>query len=61
MGLEGNLIDDDFDDGRPSVMDQITKVEEILKKLNLLKRERGQVLKDLKEKVFHKYISIELG
>ena len=32
-------------------MDQIAKVEEILKKLNLIKRERAQVLKDLKEKV----------
>ena len=51
MRAEANLIDDDFDDGRPSVMDQISKVEDILKKLNLLKRERGQVLKDLKEKV----------
>lgn len=50
-GGEGNLLDDDFDDGRPSVMDQIAKVEEILKKLNLLKRERTQVLKDLKDKV----------
>lgn len=47
----GNLLDDDFDDGQPTVKDQITKVEEILKKLNLLRRERTQVLKDLKEKV----------
>lgn len=47
---EINLLDDDFSDGNPSVMDQITKVEEILKKLNLIKRERVQVLKDLKEK-----------
>ncbi|KAE8450562.1 bck1-like resistance to osmotic shock [Mollisiaceae sp. DMI_Dod_QoI] len=47
----GNLIDDDFGDGTPSVMDQVAKVEDILKKLNLLKRERAQVLKDLKEKV----------
>ncbi|KAI9746177.1 MAG: bck1-like resistance to osmotic shock [Claussenomyces sp. TS43310] len=49
--LEGNLLDDDFSDGSPSVMDQILKVEDILKKLNLIKRERAQVLKDLKEKV----------
>jgi len=48
---ETNLLDTDFDDGGPSVMDQISKVEDILKKLNLIKRERNQVLKDLKEKV----------
>lgn len=48
---QGNLLDDDFGDGSPSVMDQITKVEDILKKLNLIKRERAQVLKDLKDKV----------
>lgn len=47
----GNLIDDDFGDGGLSVMDQVAKVEEILKKLNLIKRDRAQVLKDLKEKV----------
>lgn len=47
---EANLLDADFDDG-PSVMEQINKVEDILKKLNLIKRERNQVLKDLKEKV----------
>jgi programmed cell death 6-interacting protein len=33
-------------------MDQVARVEEILKKLNLIKRERAQVLKDLKEKVY---------
>lgn len=48
---EPNLLDADFDDGGPSVVDQIAKVEDILKKLNLIKRERIQVLKDLKEKV----------
>lgn len=48
---EANLLDADFEDGSPSVMDQINKVEDILKKLNLLKRERNQTLKDLKEKV----------
>lgn len=48
---EPNLLDADFDDGGPSVVEQIAKVEDILKKLNLIKRERIQVLKDLKEKV----------
>ncbi|KAL2153350.1 hypothetical protein VTH82DRAFT_4505 [Thermothelomyces myriococcoides] len=47
---ETNLLDADFDDGGPSVVDQIAKVEDILKKLNLIKKERIQVLKDLKEK-----------
>ncbi|RFU28274.1 hypothetical protein B7463_g8057, partial [Scytalidium lignicola] len=50
MNGEGNLLDDDFEDGSPSVTDQIAKVEDILKKLNLIKRERAQVLKDLKDK-----------
>jgi len=48
---QGNLLDDDFEDQGVSVMDQVAKVEDILKKLNLIKRERAQVLKDLKEKV----------
>jgi hypothetical protein len=48
---QGTLLDDDFEDNGLSVMDQVNKVEEILKKLNLIKRERAQVLKDLKEKV----------
>jgi hypothetical protein len=48
---EGSLLDDDFDNEQPSVAEQIAKVEEILKKLNLIKKERAQVLKDLKEKV----------
>lgn len=47
---EGSLLDD-VDEGNLSVADQIAKVESILKKLNLLKRERSQVLKDLKDKV----------
>ncbi|KAG6021755.1 bck1-like resistance to osmotic shock [Claviceps citrina] len=46
-----SLLDTDFGERGPSVMDQVNKVEEILKKLNLVKRERNQVLKDLKEKV----------
>jgi hypothetical protein len=50
--VEGNLLDDDFeDDSRQTVSGQIEKVEELLKKLQLVKRERQQVLKDLKEKV----------
>lgn len=48
---ETNLLDADFGEGGPSVVDQINKVEEILKKLQLIKRERNQILKDLKEKV----------
>ena len=48
---EGSLLDvDDGADGI-SVMDQIAKVEGLLKKLNLIKRERMQVLKDLKDMV----------
>lgn len=54
-GGEPNLLDEDFEDGSLSVMDQINRVEEILKKLNLIKRERNQVLKDLKEKVSNIY------
>jgi len=45
-----DLLGGDFDDG-PSVKDQVAKVEDILKRLNLLKRERAQILKDLKERV----------
>ncbi|KJR84540.1 vacuolar protein-sorting protein BRO1 [Sporothrix schenckii 1099-18] len=48
---EGNLLDTDFEDSHPSVPDQINTVDEILSKLNLVKRERNQVLKDLKDKV----------
>lgn len=59
-GGEGNLLDDDFEDGGTSVMDQVAKVEEILKKLNLIKRERAQVLKDLKEKV-SLHVDIEIS
>ncbi|KAK1755951.1 vacuolar protein-sorting protein bro-1 [Echria macrotheca] len=54
---EPNLLDADFDDGGPSVVDQIAKVEEILKRLNLIKKERVQVLKDLKEKAHEDDIS----
>jgi hypothetical protein len=45
-----NLIDDDFEGG-PSVAEQIAHVEDLLRKLNLIKKERAQVLKDLKDKV----------
>lgn len=44
------LLDDDFDSG-PSVAEQISNIEELLKKLRLIKKEREQVLKDLKDKV----------
>lgn len=47
---EGNLLDDDFIDG-PTVPEQIASVEDFLRKLNLIKRERTQVLRELKEKV----------
>lgn len=48
---EESLLDDDYDESGVSITDQIAKVEELLKKLNLIKRDRTQVLKDLKEKV----------
>ena len=48
--MEGNLIDDDIDEG-PTVPDQISAVEDLLRKLNLVKKERTQILKDLKDKV----------
>ncbi|KAL4742345.1 BRO1-like domain-containing protein [Aspergillus similis] len=54
---EGSLLDDVYDDSVPSVAEQIARVESILKKLNLVKRERTQVLKDLKEKVRNDDIS----
>ena len=49
---EGNLLDDDFaDQSAESVQQIIDRVEEMLRKLQLVKRDRTQVLKDLKEKV----------
>ncbi|CDM37299.1 hypothetical protein DTO013E5_7574 [Penicillium roqueforti] len=45
---EGTLLDDVYDEGRASVAEQIAKVEVILKKLNLVDRERSQLLTDLK-------------
>ena len=53
MALEGSLLDDVDDDGKRSVSEQIAAVEELVRKLNLVKRERQQVLRDLKEKVCH--------
>ena len=50
-GGEGNLLDEDYGEGGTSVMDQIARIEDLLKKLNLIKRDRMEVLKDLKEKV----------
>jgi hypothetical protein len=47
---EGSLLDDDFDGG-PSVADQIANVEDLMKRLKLVKKEREQVLKDLRDKV----------
>jgi hypothetical protein len=48
---ECSLLDDDYGEKVMTVADQIAKVEDLLQKLNLIKRERLQVLKDLKEKV----------
>lgn len=42
------LLEVDDGEGGPSVMQQIERVEDLLKKLSLIKRERAQVLKDLK-------------
>ena len=50
-GDETTLLDEDYGEGGFSIADQIAKVEDLLRKLNLVKRERLQVLKDLKEKV----------
>ena len=48
---EETLLDEDHGEGGVTVMEQIAKVEDLLKKLNLIKRDRAQVLKDLKDKV----------
>ncbi|KAK5939484.1 bck1-like resistance to osmotic shock [Knufia obscura] len=56
-GSQANLLDEDYEEGGPSVAEQIARVEELLRKLSLVKRERGQVLKDLKEKVHNDDIS----
>ncbi|ROT40511.1 BRO1-like domain-containing protein [Sodiomyces alkalinus F11] len=57
MSNEPNLLDADFEEVGPSVLDQIRHVEDIMKKLHLVKRERNQTLKDLKEKVHNDDIS----
>ncbi|EEP77562.1 vacuolar protein-sorting protein bro-1 [Uncinocarpus reesii 1704] len=54
---EGNLLDDDYDEGAMPISDQIARVEELLRKLNLVKRDRMQTLKDLKDKVHNDDIS----
>lgn len=54
---EANLLDADFEDGTKSVKEQITQVEDLLRKLNLIKRERASVLKDLKDTVRNDDIS----
>ncbi|KAH0207839.1 BRO1-domain-containing protein, partial [Aureobasidium melanogenum] len=54
---EGSLIDDIDDEDKASVSEQIAAVEDLLKKLTLIKREREKVLKDLKEKVHNDDIS----
>ncbi|KAI5801018.1 BRO1-like domain-containing protein [Pyronema domesticum] len=51
------LLDVDDGEGGPTVMEQIEHVEDLLKKLNLIKRERAQVLKDLKDIVHNDDIS----
>ncbi|KAF2395763.1 BRO1-domain-containing protein [Trichodelitschia bisporula] len=53
---EGNLLDDDFDSG-PTVAAQIENIEELMKKLRLVRKEREQVLRDLKEMAHNDDIS----
>ncbi|GAB7339917.1 hypothetical protein MBLNU457_6442t2 [Dothideomycetes sp. NU457] len=55
--LEGNLLDDLDDEEQSTVTEQIAAVEDLLRKLQLIKRERQQTLKDLKEKVHNDDIS----
>lgn len=61
IGGEGNLLDDDNYEGGPSVAEQIASVEELLRKLNLVKRERAQVLKDLKDRVSPIALIVEIA
>ncbi|KAF2091874.1 BRO1-domain-containing protein [Saccharata proteae CBS 121410] len=44
---EGNLLDDDFEGG-PSVADQIARVEQLMRKLELIKKERQKVFTEMK-------------
>lgn len=46
-----SLLDDDFREGQPSIAEQTAQIEQLIGRLNLIKRDRQQVLKDLKEKV----------
>lgn len=48
---QGSLLDEDYEEDGTTVAEQIAKVEDLVKKLNLIKRDRTQVMKDLKEKV----------
>lgn len=57
LPAEGTLLDEVDDERMTAVAEQIAKVEDILKKLNLVKRERAQVLVDLREKVHNDDIS----
>lgn len=58
---DGDLLGDTFDDEeRQSIADQVERVEALLQKLNLVKRERTQVFKDLKDKVHTDDISSTL-
>ncbi|KAI6245002.1 Vacuolar protein-sorting protein BRO1 [Erysiphe necator] len=57
LQIETSLLDEDFSQDELSISDQVARIEDILKKLNLIKRERTQVLKDLKEKVHNDDIS----
>ncbi|KAF2152138.1 vacuolar protein-sorting protein bro1 [Myriangium duriaei CBS 260.36] len=50
-GIEGNLLDDIDDDSKRTVTEQIAAVEELVRKLNLVKRERVETLKNFKEKI----------
>ncbi|PSK33965.1 Vacuolar protein-sorting protein BRO1 [Elsinoe australis] len=54
---EGNLLDDIDEDDKRTVSEQIASVEELIRKLNLVKRERQQVLKDLRDKIHNDDIS----
>lgn len=55
-GRSETLLDVDDGEGNHTVLEQIHVVEELLKKLGMIKRERTTLLKDLKEKVRISYI-----
>lgn len=59
---EGNLLDHDFEsDERESVAEQLERVEGMMRTLQLVKRDRTQMLKDLKEKVCRSGLKRWLG